>query len=190
MIESVGAILTSVGLGVGAGVNAYATFLVFGLISRFYPGVFSGTLADFFASTPVLIVLGILYLIEFVADKIPAVDHAWDVIHTFVRPLAGAVVAFAAATPELPQGVAILAGVLGGSAALGSHVIKSSVRATSTVTTGGTANPVLSVAEDVFAIVQSILAVFLPYVFLAALILFLAIMSIWFMRASRRSALP
>lgn len=188
MIESVGAITTAVGLGMGAGVNAYATFLVFGLLSRFMPGLFSGTMADFFASTPVLIVLGVLYAIEFVADKVPMIDHAWDAVHTFVRPLSGALVAFAAARSDLPQELAIVASVLGGGAALGSHLLKSGLRATSTVSTGGTANPILSLLEDVFAVGQALLAIFLPFVFLA-LFLFLGVLfAFWLTRPSRHRA--
>src|SRR5205085_2065534 len=82
------------GLGVGAGVNAYATLLVFGLLARWHPSMFHDDLAKFFASTPVLVVIGALYLVEFVADKVPTIDHIWDVIHTFIRPVAGGVVAF------------------------------------------------------------------------------------------------
>ncbi len=144
MIESFGSVLTAVGLGVGAGVNAYATFLVFGLLSRFYPAMFHGDAAEFFASTPVLIVVGVMYAIEFVADKFPVIDHAWDAVHTFIRPLAGAIVAFASASPDVPAGIVILATILGGGAALGSHAVKATVRATSTATTAGAANPIIS----------------------------------------------
>jgi len=86
-------LLTSAGLGLGAGINAYATLLVFGLVARWQPGLFHDDLARFFASTPVLIVVVVLYLVEFAADKVPTVDHVWDVIHTLIRPVAGALVA-------------------------------------------------------------------------------------------------
>ena len=185
MIEGLASLITSVGLGMGAGVNAYATFLVFGLLSRFYPLLFPGDLPAFFASTPVLIAMGVLYAIEFAADKFPGLDHVWDAVHTFIRPAAGALVAFASTTPEMPKGVAILAAILGGGAALGSHVTKSAVRATSTATTGGLANPVLSVGEDIFAVGQSLLAVFLPFVFLALMAVFLLTLMWWFLRPRR-----
>jgi hypothetical protein len=185
MIESLGSILTAVGLGVGAGVNAYATFLVFGLLSRFYPAMFHGEAAEFFASTPVLIVVGVMYAIEFFADKFPVIDHAWDAVHTFIRPLAGAVVAFASASPDLSTGLTIVASVLGGGAALGSHAMKATVRAGSTATTGGAANPILSLVEDVFAVGQSLLAIFLPFVFLAAALLFVLFTTMWWVRGRR-----
>src|SRR5688500_7855997 len=140
-MELIGLLGTSVGLGIGAGVNAYATLLVFGLFARFNPGWFPGDSAQFFASTPVLVGLGVLYLIEFVADKVPAIDHAWDVIHTFVRPAAGAVVALSAANADLPQHYAVIASVLAGGAALTSHLGKAGLRAASTASTGGVANP-------------------------------------------------
>jgi hypothetical protein len=173
-------LLTSIGLGVGAGVNAYATLLVFGLLSRLRPGMFEGEMATFFASTPVLIGLGVLYTIEFLADKIPALDHIWDVVHTFIRPAAGALVAWAATAHELPKGWVILASVLAGGAALTSHVAKSSLRVASTATTAGAANPVLSLTEDLFAFVNAIVAIFLPalvaLVIVLVVILFLILM--------------
>src|SRR6266850_2410097 len=69
-------LLTSVGLGIGAGINAYATLLVFGLLARWQPGVFHDELARFFASTPVLIVVGVLYCIEFIAGSVALGAHA------------------------------------------------------------------------------------------------------------------
>jgi len=179
MIESLSSLLTSVGLGVGAGVNAYATFLVFGLLSRFMPGTFDGDMAKFFATTPVLIFFAVMYAIEFVADKIPAVDHVWDVIHTFVRPLAGVIVALAASSPQMPKGMVVTAAILSGGAALGSHFTKASLRAASTTTTAGIANPFLSIAEDIFVVVNAILAVFWPILFLIlALIVFVPVILI------------
>lgn len=170
MISALSSLATSFGLGIGAGVNAYATFLVFGLLSRFYPALFHGELPVFFAQTPVLIVLGLLYAIEFFADKIPTIDHVWDVIHTFIRPLAGALLAVATASGNMPKGLVVFAAIVGGSAALTSHIAKASLRATSTLTTAGVANPMLSVIEDIFAVVGSVIAIWLPFVFIALLI--------------------
>ena len=92
---------TAIGLGLGAGINAYATLLVFGLLARWKTGMFPSELATFFSSTPVLIVVGVLYVIEFLADKVPVIDHAWDVIHTFIRVPAGAIVAYAATSVKM-----------------------------------------------------------------------------------------
>lgn len=181
----ISSLLTSAGLGIGAGINAYATLLVFGLLSRWQPGLFHDDLARFFASTPVLIVVGVLYLIEFVADKIPTVDHIWDVVHTIIRPAAGAFVAYAAVGNQIPHGAVILATILAGSAALGAHATKATLRGASTVTTGGLGNPILSVIEDVFAFASAIVAILLPWLVLVVAV----IVAIFFVRLlqSRRA---
>ncbi len=175
-------LLTAVGLGLGAGVNAYATMLVFGLLSRWRPGMFEGELAEFFSSTPVLIAVGVLYVVEFLADKFPAIDHAWDAIHTFVRPAAGALVGWAAASNEMPQGMVMLASAVAGGAALTTHAAKASLRVASTATTAGAANPVLSLLEDVFAFANAILAILLPWIVLVSI----AFIAVVFVGLSRR----
>jgi hypothetical protein len=171
MTEVFTSLLTSAGLGLGAGINAYATLLVFGLLSRWRPGMFDGELAQFFSSTPILIVLGVLYALEFVADKVPAVDHVWDVIHTFIRPAAGALVALGAVSQDLPKGAIITASVIAGGAALSSHAVKASLRAASTATTAGVANPLLSIVEDVFAFANALVAILLPWLVLVMAVL-------------------
>src|SRR5258708_26771410 len=119
--------------------------LVCGLLARLCPMVFTGELAHFFASTPVLTIVAVLYIIEFVADKVPTVDHVWDIIHTLIRPAAGAVVAWAAvARGGIPHGVVILATVIAGSAALAMHGAKATTRAASTLMTGRLGNTALS----------------------------------------------
>jgi hypothetical protein len=167
-------LLTAAGLGIGAGVNAYATVLVFGLLARFAPGSVPGEYAHVFALTPVLIAAGVLYTVEFIADKVPGVDHVWDVIHSFIRPVAGAALGLAAVAPQMPKSVLVIASLLAGGAALTAHIGKAATRVASTATTGGLGNPIISVAEDIFAVGQSFIAVFLPFLVLAVLaILFL-----------------
>jgi hypothetical protein len=167
----ISSLLTSAGLGLGAGINAYATLLVFGIVARWQPAIFHDDLARFFATTPVLIVVGILYLIEFVADKVPTVDHVWDIIHTLIRPIAGALVAWAAVSDKIPHGAVILAAVIAGGVALGSHATKATVRGASTLTTAGLGNPVLSVIEDAFAFINAFIAIFLPWLVIVTLII-------------------
>ncbi len=180
--------LTAIGLGLGAGVNAYATLLVFGLLARWKPGLFEGELAQFFSSTPVLIAVGVLYLIEFLADKIPAIDHVWDAVHTFIRPAAGALVGWAAASHEMPQGMVILASAIAGGAALTMHTAKASLRMASTATTAGTANPVLSLVEDLFAFVNAVIAIFLPWLVLFVVMLVaLFLVRVWHRTKFRRT---
>ena len=175
-------LFTAIGLGLGAGVNSYATLLVFGLLARWKPTMFPSELAGFFSSTPVLIVIGALYVIEFLADKVPAIDHAWDVMHTFIRPAAGALVGWAATSQDVPKGLVIVASILAGVSALTTHTAKASLRAASTATTAGIANPVLSLIEDLFAFVNAILAILLPWIVLVVIVL----VGIFFLRLSRR----
>jgi hypothetical protein len=189
MIAAITSLLTSAGLGIGAGINTYATLLVFGAVARWQPQHFPSESARFFASTPVLIVLAVLYTIEFVADKIPAVDHIWDMIHTFIRPIAGAVAGWAAvAHGTLPQGVVVIATIVAGGAALATHGTKASVRAASTATTGGLGNPVLSLGEDIVAFGTSTVAIFLPWLVLLLLALGGAMGALVVCRLRRRSA--
>ena len=175
-------LFTAIGLGLGAGVNAYATLLVFGLLSRWKPHMFPSEMAGFFSSTPVLIVIGVLYVVEFLADKVPAIDHVWDVIHTFIRPAAGALVGWAATSQDVPKGVVILASVLAGGAALTTHTAKATLRAASTATTAGLGNPLLSLIEDLFAFVNAIVAVFLPWIVAIVVV----VVGFFFVRLSRR----
>lgn len=171
-METATFLATALGLGASAGLNSWATLLVFGFVARMQPEWFPGELAAFFASPEVLITVGVIYVIEFVADKVPALDHAWDVVQTFVRPVAGAVLAFASASDAVPGHWVVLAAVAAGSTALGSHFGKAGTRVASTATTGGLANPVLSIFEDILAVGQALLAIFLPFVALALLVIF------------------
>lgn len=178
---------TALGLGAAAGINAWATLLVFGALARFYPSLFHGELASFFGSTPVLVVVGVLYLVEFVADKVPAIDHVWDLVQTFVRPFAGAVIAFGSAREDMPLTVLVLASVIGGGAALTTHVGKATLRGASTASTGGMANPILSLAEDVVAFTQAGLAIFLPWLVLVLLAIVGAGLIVWAFRRRTRA---
>jgi hypothetical protein len=175
-------LFTAVGLGFGAGVNSYATLLVFGLLARWKPGMFHNEMATFFASTPVLITVGVLYCIEFLADKIPAIDHAWDVVHTFIRPAAGALVGWAATSQDVPKGLVIIASIVAGGAALTTHTAKASLRMASTATTGGLGNPVLSILEDLFAFLNAILSILLPWIVLAVVV----VVTVFFIGLSKR----
>ena len=169
---------TGLGLAAGAGLNAYAVLLVYGGVSRFFPEAFPGPIAQFLASTPALLASGVLFLLEFLADKIPGLDHLWHMLHSVVRPLVGALLAVASVAPEGSATLNVFAGGGGGLVALLAHLVKSATRLTSTALTAGMANAVLSLAEDILAFLQSLVAIFLPMVALAVVaalgILFLA----------------
>ena len=131
--------------------------------------------------------LVVLLLIETFADKVPAVNHLNDLIQTFVRPTAGAIL-FAASTSVIADIHPVVALILGLFTAGTVHVAKSAVvRPAVTATTGGAGNPVVSLVEDVVAAVISILAVVLPVVISAVIILFTAFVIWWLWRRSARS---
>src|SRR5689334_19177906 len=130
MMVSMGS-LNTLGFALGSawlsGINLYATVLTLGLLQRFGFADLPGDL-KVLAHTWVLLAAGFLYAVEFVADKIPWLDSAWDAVHTFIRIPAGAVLA-AAAFWQFDPGVRIAATLAGGSVALGSHGSKTAVRA-------------------------------------------------------------
>jgi hypothetical protein len=176
MLEVVANFGTGLGLAAGAGLNAYAVLLVYGGIAHLFPADFPGAIARFLAEPATLLVLLGLYLLEFFADKIPGRDHIWDVIHTVVRPAAGALLAVAAVARSSGTPLSVLAGGGGGVTALAAHLVKGTARLTSTALTAGVANFALSLAEDILAVLQAIVSIFLP---LVALVLAVAVAGIF-----------
>ena len=117
-----------------SGINLYATVLVLGLMQRFHLAQLPGDL-QYLAHTWILIAAGALYSAQFIADKVPAVDSAWDIVHTFVRVPAGAVLA-AASFAHFDPKVRLLALLLGGGIALSSHATKSATRLAANMSPG------------------------------------------------------
>ena len=155
---------TGLGLSAAAGLNSYAVLLVYGAMARFFPEDYPGAIARLLASTPALGVAAVLFFMEFFADKIPGLDHFWHLLHSFVRPVVGALVALAAVQPEGSAVLDVVAAGSGGTVALVSHLVKSATRLTSTALTAGIANVALSLAEDILAFLQSLVSIFLPFV--------------------------
>ena len=143
-----------------AGINLYATVATLGLLGRFAHLKLPGEL-DVLTSWTVIGVALFLFVIEFVADKIQVVDSAWDVIHTFIRIPAGAVLA-ATAFGDFDKSVQVIAFLLGGGLALSSHGTKAATRLLINTSPEPVSNVVASVVEDVVAVVSILLAVFLP----------------------------
>jgi uncharacterized membrane protein len=152
------------GVAMGAawlsGVKLYASVLTLGLLQHFglahLPGDLS-TLGEWW----VIAIAGLLFLVEFVADKIPAVDSVWDAVHTIIRVPAGAVLA-AAAFGHFDSRVRLLAFLLGGGIALTSHGTKAAARLAVNASPEPSSNVVLSVLEDAGSIGLSLLAAFHP----------------------------
>src|SRR6266436_342158 len=138
------------GAGFSSGLNLYATVATLGLLQRF--GVLRLPPGLQILSHPWVLAIAIaLYLLEFFADKIPYFDTFWDAIHTFIRPPAAALLAFAAAgaaPPEWRWGAALIAGGV----ALTSHGAKASARAAVNASPEPFSNWALSFGEDVLAV--------------------------------------
>jgi Domain of unknown function (DUF4126) len=193
---------TPFGLAFASGLNAYLPLLAFSISVRWLHLYKVNPNMAFITQNWFIAALVILTILDFVADKIPLIDHVWDAIHTIVRPIAGAVVAyassqylpgsslphvnllpvsgtvFAALSSTIPvTGVVLLVIVLigGGLAAL-SHTAKSTTRLVSTVTTLGFLNIGLSVLEDVLVVIFILLSLFastIMFILLILLVLFL-----------------
>jgi hypothetical protein len=143
-----------------SGINLYACVATLGLLSRFADLKLPGELESL-TSWWVIGVASALYLIEFVADKIPMVDSAWDVVHTFIRVPAGAVLA-AAAFGDFDKTVQVVAFLLGGGLALTSHGTKAATRVVVNASPEPVSNIVVSTLEDILAVVSIVLSVFFP----------------------------
>jgi hypothetical protein len=166
---------TALGAAWTSGINLYATVAALGLLQR-YGGVRLPGGLDVLDNWWIIGIALSLYVIEFVADKVPYVDTVWDAVHTFIRVPAGAVLAYAA-TSGLSESTQIVALLLGGGLALSTHGTKATVRAAANTSPEPFSNWVLSLIEDVLAIVGIAVAVFHPLVILAVILIFLLILA-------------
>ena len=165
-------ILSAFGLSASAGLNAYIPLLVVALTARFTDLITLNKPWNTLESWWVIGLLIILSLIEFFADKVPAVNHANDLIQTFVRPAAGAIV-FASSAKVISDVHPILAMGLGLLVAGGVHTVKTvAVRPAVTATTGGAGNIPVSIAEDILSTFVSIIATVMPILLAAFIVVF------------------
>lgn len=181
-------LLTAFGLAASAGLNAYIPLLIVALLGRFTTWFALNSPWDALTSWWVIGALVLLTLVEFFADKAPAVNHVNDVIQTFVRPAAGAILfaASAGAVSNIHPIVAMVAGLL---VAGGVHTVKAAaVRPAVTATTGGLGNIPVSLAEDAAAVFISIAAIVVPAVIAAILIVITSLFVWWLWR--RANAMP
>jgi len=160
-----------------SGINLYATVTVLGLLQKFGATKLPGGL-DALDNWWIIGVAGGLYLVEFFADKIPYVDSVWDVVHTFIRVPAGAIVAYAA-TNQLDSSITIPATLIGGGLALSSHGTKAALRVGANLSPEPVSNWVLSLVEDGVAFIGVVLAVFAPMIIASILIVFV-LLFVWF----------
>lgn len=140
----------ALGAGFSSGLNLYVTVATLGLLERFGVIHLPPSL-HVLAHPAVLVIAAVLYFVEFFADKIPYVDTVWDMIHTFIRPPAAALLAYSAAGAA-PAQWRWAAALLAGGVALTSHGTKASVRAAVNTTPEPLSNWALSLGEDVLAV--------------------------------------
>lgn len=180
--------LGTLGMGMGSawlsGFNLYATVATLGLLSRFHLVELPGDL-NYLSNAWVIGLAGVLYLVEFFADKIPVLDSIWDAIHTFIRVPAGAVLA-ASAFAHFDPAVRTAALLAGGTLALSSHGTKASVRMAANTSPEPFSNIALSIFEDIFTVGMAVLAAFHPAIILVAVLIFLVLL-IWLMPKAVRA---
>ncbi len=175
---------TAFGLSTSAGLNAYIPLLTIALVDRFTDGLIDlqGPWA-WLSSWWTIGVLVVLLVVEILVDKVPAADTVNDIIHTIIRPVAGAIL-FAASTHAIGLHP-VLAAICGVILAGGVHAAKAGGRPVVTATTGGTANPVVSTIEDIISTIMSVTAIVAPYLVLALLVLIVALLTWWVIRRRR-----
>lgn len=171
-------IFSAFGLSASAGLNAYIPLLVVALLAKFTDLIHLEEPWSALTSWWIIALLVVLSLIEFFADKIPAVNHINDIVQTFVRPTAGAIV-FAASAQAISDIHPILALALGLLVAGSVHGVKSlAIRPAVSATTAGAANVPVSMLEDTVSTVVSVVSVVVP-VLIAILLLLIIIWVAW-----------
>jgi hypothetical protein len=186
-MEIIASLGRTMGFSFAAGINLYATVAILGLATR-YNWVSLPPQFRAFDNDLVIGVAIFLYIVEFVADKIPWFDSIWDAVHTAIRPVGGAVIAVTTLGDASPA-TETLVGLLGGTLAAGSHFSKSGTRALANTSPEPFSNWILSIAEDVFVVGLGFIA--LKYPVAAALVValslvFIAMFATWIIRGIRR----
>lgn len=162
-----------------SGINLYLTAAGLGILDRIGLINLPGSL-DALSNPLIIGVALVMYLIEFVVDKVPYLDSAWDSIHTFIRPLGGAGMAYLA-TQGSPEIVQTLSALLGGGLALESHLAKASTRAAINTSPEPVTNSVASVSEDV--LVGGVLYLIVKHPVIATIVIvFLILFAIWLLK--------
>jgi uncharacterized membrane protein len=163
----------TMGFSLAAGVNLYATVAILGLASR-YQWVQLPEQFKVFDNPWIIGIAGVLYVVEFVADKVPWVDSIWDSVHTLIRPVGGALIAVASLGDAGPLVTGLIA-LLGGTVAASSHATKAGTRVAANTSPEPFSNWFLSLAEDAFVIGLSVITLKYPLIALglSAVIVFL-----------------
>jgi Domain of unknown function (DUF4126) len=163
---------TSISAGYAAGLNAYGTVFLLGLLGR----AGFGEVPHDLTTKPILIAAGVMFAIEFVTDKVPLLDSTWDILHTAIRPAIGSLIGVSFAGLDNvtgPETVAV--GGASGSTALVAHGLKAGIRLGINTSPEPVSNIVMSLLED--AVMAGVVALALkePFIALAVVIVLLAI---------------
>lgn len=185
--------LTGLGLSTSAGLNAYIPMLAFGVVARYTDVISLPSSWQWLDSPWALGIVAVLLVVEFVADKIPAVDHVNDVLQTVVRPTSGGIVFGASSTGELTvtdpaaffSSGAWVPVAVGMGIALLVHLIKAAARAVVNVATFGIGAPFVSLGEDAFALGMTLSALLVPFLVLGFVAVFV-VAAAWVLRRRRR----
>ena len=164
-------------LAFASGVNVYATVAVLGLCSHYGLVALPEQFRAFDHPVVIAVALG-MYLVEFVADKIPWFDSLWDAVHTVVRPIGGALVAVTALGEASPAANALVA-LLGGSIAMTTHLTKAGTRAAANTSPEPFSNWALSLGEDVLAVGISYAALQHPILALTIALVLLGVIGLF-----------
>jgi hypothetical protein len=169
-------IALTMGVSWASGINLYAAILTLGILGN------TGNLElppdlTILSSPAVMLIAGVMYVVEFVADKIPGVDTGWDSIHTFIRVPAGALLA-AGAVGEVNPALELAAALMGGTIAAGTHATKAGSRVLINTSPEPVTNWIASLSEDIAVIVGLWAALTQPLFFLVLFVAFVAF-TIW-----------
>src|SRR5918995_1470887 len=178
-MEALAGLGRTLGFSFAAGINLYATVAILGLASR-YGWVALPDQYRVFDNDVIIGAAIVLYLVEFVADKVPWVDSIWDAVHTVIRPIGGAVIAVTTLGDASPATEGLVA-LLGGTLAAGTHFTKAGTRAVANTSPEPFSNWVLSLTEDAFVVGLGMLA--LNYPIVAAVVVLVGVVLIFFFAA-------
>jgi hypothetical protein len=176
-VEVLATLGRTLGFSMAAGVNLYATVAILGLASR-YQWVQLPEQFKVFDNPWIIGLAGVLYAIEFVADKVPWVDSVWDSVHTLIRPVGGALIAITSLGEASPALTGVIA-LLGGTVAAGSHATKATTRIAANTSPEPFSNWFLSLAGDAFVIGLSFITLKYPLIALGvSLVILILVVSI------------
>ena len=177
----------TMGFSFAAGINLYATIAILGLSSRF-GWVSLPPQYEVFNNTWIIGGAIALYLVEFVADKIPWVDSVWDAVHSVVRPIGGAAIAVATLGDASPT-VETFVALTGGALAASTHFSKAGTRVIANASPEPFTNWALSLGEDAFVVGLGLLALKYPAAAAVVVLVCLSVIvafSVWIVRLVRR----